>query len=115
MSGDQDHGQILIQENRGQYAAKDIARAVAKSTDVADPTGRSNCPVARGVQATVSQRSSGKIDRRVASSRLGLLAELDPLQDTHGPVAPVLARPRDELRDALDGDRHGCCGRLVGR
>ncbi len=109
MSGDQDHGQILIQENRGQYAAKDITRAVAKSTDGPHPTGRSNRSVAGSVQARASRRRSGKIDRRVASTSLGLglLVGLDPLQDAHGPVAPVLARPRDELRDALDGDRHG--------
>ena len=107
MSGDQDHGQIPIHENRGQYTAKDIAKAVAKSTDVAHPTGRSNRPVARGLQATASRHRSGKIDRGVASTRLGRLVGLDPLQDAHGPVAPVLARPRDELRDALDGDRHG--------
>lgn len=64
ISGDQDHGQIPIQENRGQYVAKDIARAVAKSTDGAHLTGRSNRPVARGDQATPSRRRSGRIDWR---------------------------------------------------
>ena len=53
--------------------------------------------------------------RPVDSATYSRLGRLKRLHDTHGPVGAVLAKPGDELRDTLDGDRHRAIRRLFGR